>query len=209
MAMEISNTMGGGAVKGFGMQMGQPSMDSFSKNIQSRIANKQKEMQELAKAEDMSVEDKLKKRQEIQKEITDLNQQLRQHRIEKRKEQQTRKASMDDMLGGSHQTPNGGTKPGTGMSSASMQAIISADVSLGQIKLQSSVKTEMKGRAAILQSEIEMDKARGADTQAKEAELEDAEKRIDIITSSQLSELSDVDEELEEAAKEDDNGCSD
>lgn len=204
MAMEINSNMGNGAIKGFGMQMGKVGMDSFSKNIQSQIANKQKEMQELSKSEDMSLEDKIKKRQEIQQEIADLNNQLRQHQIEQRKEQQTKKLGTDDdMLGGSNHAPKKEEKSGTGMSSASMQAIISADASMGQVKVQSSVKTEMKGKAAVLKSEIQMDKGRGASTEAKEAELADTEEKIDNITSTQMSALSDINEKLEEAEKED------
>lgn len=203
MAMEINNNMGNGAIRGFGMPMGKTGVDSFSKNIQSQIANKQREMQELSKLEDMSLEDKMKKRQEIQQEIADLNNQLRQHQMEQRKEQQTKRFSMDDMLGGRHQVQEKGAKSGTGMSSTSMQAIISADSAMGQVKVQSSVKTEMKGKAAVLKSEIKMDKGRGASTEAKEAELAETEEKIDNITSLQKSALSDVNEKLEEAAKED------
>ena len=62
--------------------------DSVSKNIQNQIANAQKQLQELSANKDMSIEEKMKKRQEIQQQITDLNNQLRQHQIEQRKEQQ-------------------------------------------------------------------------------------------------------------------------
>ena len=62
--------------------------DSVSKNIQNQIANAQKKLQELSSNEELSIEDKMKKRQEIQQEINNLNQQLRQHQIEQRKEQQ-------------------------------------------------------------------------------------------------------------------------
>ena len=78
--------------------------DSVSKNIQNQIANAQKQLQELSANKDMSIEEKMKKRQEIQQQITDLNNQLRQHQIEQRKEQQAKKSSMDDMLGGSKKT---------------------------------------------------------------------------------------------------------
>lgn len=202
MVMEINNNMGNGAMKGFGMPMGKTGVDSFTKNIQSQIANKQREMQELSSNEDMTLEEKMKKRQEIQQEITTLNQQLRQHRIEQRKEQQAKKSSMDDMIGGRHQMQETGAKSGTGMSSTSMQAIISADSAMGQVKVQSSVKTEMRGKAAVLKSEIKMDKGLGASTGAKEAELAETEEKIDNIISSQRSALSDVNEKLEEAAKE-------
>ena len=71
--------------------------DSVSKNIQNQIANAQQKLQDLSSNEELSLEDKMKKRQEIQQEITNLNQQLRQHQIEHRKEQQRKKSSMDDI----------------------------------------------------------------------------------------------------------------
>ena len=83
-----------------GMQAGSSGritkLDSVSKNIQNQIANAQKKLQELSSNEELSIEDKMKKRQEIQQEINNLNQQLRQHQMEQRKEQQTKKTSMDD-----------------------------------------------------------------------------------------------------------------
>ena len=50
--------------------------DSVSKNIQNQIANAQKQLQELSSNKDMSLEEKMKKRQEIQQQITDLNNQF-------------------------------------------------------------------------------------------------------------------------------------
>ena len=78
--------------------------DSVSKNIQNQIANAQQKLQDLSSNEELSLEDKMKKRQEIQQEITNLNQQLRQHQIEHRKEQQSKKSSMDDMVAGTKNT---------------------------------------------------------------------------------------------------------
>ena len=40
--------------------------DSVSKNIQNQIANAQQKLQDLSSNEELSVEDKMKKRQEIQ-----------------------------------------------------------------------------------------------------------------------------------------------
>ena len=59
-------------------------------------------------------EEKMKKRQEIQQQIADLNNQLRQHQIEQRKEQQAKKTSMDDMLGGTRKTTSKGGNQGVG-----------------------------------------------------------------------------------------------
>ena len=106
--------------------------DSVSKNIQNQIANAQQKLQDLSSNEEMSLEDKMKKRQEIQQEINNLNQQLRQHQIEQRKEQQSKNSSsMDDMVAG---TKNTSAKKGTGLSQAGMRAMISADSSMKQAR---------------------------------------------------------------------------
>ena len=126
-----------------GMQAGSSGritqMDSVSKNIQNQIANAQKKLQELSSNEELSIEDKMKKRQEIQQEINNLNQQLRQHQMEQRKEQQTKKTSMDDMLGGSRKTAPKSGNQSAGLSQASMQAMISADSAMKQAKVQGSM----------------------------------------------------------------------
>lgn len=82
-------------INGTNTQMGQMGMnqaaDSYSRNIQSQIANAQKQLQELSSNEEMTLEEKMKKRQEIQQQISDLNMQLRQHQMEQRKEKQQAK----------------------------------------------------------------------------------------------------------------------
>lgn len=160
-------------------------MDSVSKNIQNQIANAQKKLQELSSNEELSIEDKMKKRQEIQQEINNLNQQLRQHQMEQRKEQQTKKTSMDDMLGDSRKTAPKSGNQSAGLSQASMQAMISADSSMKQAKVQGSMATQMEGKAGALESEIKMDKGRGASTEKKEEELADLQAKAQAATAAQ------------------------
>ena len=146
--------------------------DSYSQNIHNQIANAQKQLQELSSNEDMTLEEKMKKRQEIQQQISDLNMQLRQHQMEQRRaamggseKQQAKDSSMDDMPGG---TKSGKTGSGSnGLSQASMTAMISAGISMKQAKAQGSVAVKMEGRAGVLESEIKLDKVRGNDTQKK------------------------------------------
>lgn len=72
--------------------------DPISKNIQNQIANAQQKLQDLSSNEEMTLEDKMKKRQEIQREIASLNQQLRKHQIELKREQQSKNSlSIDDV----------------------------------------------------------------------------------------------------------------
>ena len=196
------NGLNGANTPAGGMNMTKAT-DSVSKNIQNQIANAQKQLQELSANKDMSIEEKMKKRQEIQQQITDLNNQLRQHQIEQRKEQQAKKSSMDDMLGGSKKTAPKAGKQSTGLSQASMQAMISADSSMKQAKVQGSMATQMEGKAGVLESEIKMDKGRGASTEKKEEELADLQAKAQAATAAQVSTLADVNKKMEEAAKAD------
>jgi len=194
-------------INGTNTQMKQMGMnqatDSYSRNIQNQISNAQKQLQELSSNEEMTLEEKMKKRQEIQQQISDLNMQLRQHQMEQRKEkQQAKGTSMDDMLGRSREAVKTGDKGG-GLSQASMQAMISAGSSMKQAKVQGSVATQMEGKAGVLESEIKMDKVRGASTEKKEEELADLQAKAQDATSSQLSTLADANKTMEEAAKTD------
>lgn len=164
--------------------------DAVSKSLKKQIEDAQERLQEISSSEDLSMEEKMKKRQEIQKEITTLNQQLRQHEIELRKEkQQEQKASNKEP----RQTTKGGS-----MSSASMQAIISADTSLKQAQVQKSVSTRMEGRAGVLKAEIKQDK--GKNTEAKEAELAQVEQKAADATQSQMETLGEANNAIKEAA---------
>ena len=185
-----------------GMNMMQTN-DSVSKNIQNQIANAQKQLQEISSNKEMSIEEKMKKRQEIQQQITDLNNQLRQHQIEQRKEQQEKKSFMDDMLGGSNKTASKSVNNSAGLSQASMKAIISADSAMAQAQVQGSVATKMEGRAGVLESEIKLEMARGNDVEKKKEELAEVEQKAVEAQSAQMDTLADANKKLEEAAKAD------
>ena len=172
--------------------------DSVSKNIQNQIANAQQKLQDLSSNEEMSLEDKMKKRQEIQQEINNLNQQLRQHQIEQRKEQQSKNSSsMDDMVAGTSSTSK---KKDTGLSQASMQAMICADSSMKQAKVQGSMATQNRGRASVLESEIKQDAGKG-NTEKKEEELAELQAKAQSATAAQMSTLADANKSVEEAQK--------
>ena len=177
------------------------SNDSVSKNIQNQIANAQKQLQELSANKEMSIEEKMKKRQEIQQQITDLNNQLRQHQIEQRKEQQAKKSSMDDMLGGKRKVSSKAGGQSNGLSQASMKAMLSADSAIAQSKVQGSVATKMDGRAGVLEAEIKLDIARGGDVTKKKEELAEVQQKAIVAEAAQLDTLTDANKELEEAAK--------
>ncbi len=84
-----------------------------------------------------------------------------------------------------------------------MTAMIYADSSIKQAKVQGSVATQMEGRTRILEAEIKQDRARGNGTQKKEEELAETEQKAQAATSSQLSALADADKAMKEAAEND------
>lgn len=65
--------------------------DAQSKNIRKQIEEAQKKLQEISSDGEISPEEKMKKRQEIQRQISDLRMQLRQHQAELRRQQQAEK----------------------------------------------------------------------------------------------------------------------
>ncbi len=176
--------------------------DPVSQNIKNQIALAQKKLQELSSDTKMPAEDKMKKRQEIQQEITSLNQQLRQHQMEQRREKQSKGETMDDMPGGGRKAAKPGQQGG-GLSQTNMQALISADTSMQQAEVQGSVATQMEGRARVLKSEIKMDSGRGADTGEKQEALADLEAQAQAASAGQISSLAEAGRDIKESAKED------
>jgi len=197
------NGLNGANTQAGGMNM--KATDSVSKNIQNQIANAQKQLQEIPANKNMGIEEKMKKRQEILQEITDLNNQLRQHQMEQRKEKQQAKGSfMNDMLGGSKKTASKAGKQSTGLSQASMKAIMSADSSMAQAQIQGSVAAKMEGRAGVLESEIKLDAARGGNVETKQKELAEVQQKAEAAETAQLNTLADANKELEAVAKAED-----
>ncbi|MBD5519970.1 MAG: hypothetical protein HDR03_01865 [Lachnospiraceae bacterium] len=182
--------------------------DPVAKDLQRQINDAQKQMQELASNKEMSAEDKMKKRQELQQKVSDLNMQLRQHQIDKRKEKQQEKASSDDIFNPNGKSNQAQAKTGaqnTGLSQSSMEAMISADVSVKQANTQGSVATKMNDRAGVLEVEIKLDSARGNDVGSKQAELADVKQKAGDAAAAQLGTLAKASETLKEAAKAENN----
>ena len=190
-------------INGVNTQSGQvgkkQATDTFSRNLQNQIANAQKQLQELSSKEDMSPEEKVKKRQEIQQQINDLNMQLRQHQMEQRKEKQANSSSMGS-TGGAGNAKVKSTS--AGFSQANMAAIISADNSIKQAKVQGGVAARMEARAGVLKSEIK--NSHGGNVEKKQEELADIEQKAQSASESQLTTLAGVNKTMKEAEKTED-----
>ena len=186
----------GGTPQGVDRTGGQD--DSYSRNIRNQIANAQKRLQEISSDQKLSTEEKMKKRQEIQQEIANLNQQLRQHQMEQRREQQESKRA-ERASGGD--SGNSGTE--SGLSGAGMEAMISADSSLKQAKVQGNMAKQAEGKAAVLKTEVKLDKSETTAAR-KEKEIAELGERAQKATVEQMSSLADAGKEIERAAREND-----
>lgn len=177
--------------------------DPASKNLQQQIDRLQQELKEISANQEMPVETKMKKRQDLQKQISELQIQLRQRQIDaKREEREKKKAanSFDDMLGTKDRNGTN-TAQNVGLSADSMTAMIAADKSVKQASAQGNVAAKMEGKAHVLEQEIKIDNARGGDTSNKQAELADLEAKTEAAEASQLSILAEASETLQDAAK--------
>lgn len=181
-------------------------MDPVSKNLRAQIMDAQKQMQELAANKDMEPEEKMERRKEIEQRITDLNAQLRQHEMELRQakqqqvqqERQSEQARRQEAKQRAENVPGG--KMDAGLPQGSMNAMLSADRSLLQAKVQGNVASSMKGRANVLRSEIEHS-GRGAAVERKQESLAETEARMENLAKEQAQSLYKSRKEIEEAGK--------
>lgn len=84
-----------------------------------------------------------------------------------------------------------------------MKALISAGSAMTQVQRQGSVAANMQGREGVLEAEIKLDSARGGNVEKKQEELEDVQKKLTQVQSTQMNTLADANKRLEEAAKAD------
>lgn len=199
--MNINGINGAGAQSApAGSGAGQ-AMDAQSKSIRKQIEEAQKKLQEISSNGEIGPEEKMKKRQEIQKQISDLRMQLRQHQTEVRRQQQAEKR-MAESQNKAEQKQEG---QAAGIYTAGMQAVLFADNSMKQAKVQNGVAVKMEGRAGVLETEIRQDERTGGSTQAKEAELAETKKRADGAKASGIETLREANREIKEAAETEQN----
>lgn len=201
--MQVNGVNGG---NGFmAARAASPAQDAVSRSIKQQIANLQKQMQQLSSNQEMGAEEKMKKRQELQKQISDLNIELRQHQMEQQQAERARaqkkqkeSAEMEELTGEKKASGEAG-----GISQAGMQSIIFADASLAQAKVQGSVAKQAEGRANVLKAEIKQD-GPGKSAEMKEEQLARVEQTKATAAAAQADMLGKANQALQEAGSEKD-----
>ena len=174
------------------MQMGMNhAMDFYSRNIQNQIADAKKQLQELSSNKDLTQEEKMAKRQEIQQQISDLNMQLRQHQMEaKRQTQQKNGNSFDDMIGGSQNTGTAG--------SANMGVLISLSTTKEQIADMKKVRTDLEGKLRTAETDEARESLQEKIDNLTEDMVEKAKETQDTISENRKAEGEKTEEEKED-----------
>lgn len=212
--MKINGTSGAGITAGaINMDAGIGGQtDPMVRDLQRQIEDLKNRMKELSSNAEMPPEIKSKKRQELQKQISDLEVQLKQRLMEVKREEAMKKRqenySMDEMLGTKQQTGKS-DKQSTGLSTGSMEAMISADMSMKQADVHGSTARKMEGRAHVLEAEIKQDSAMSAAPVGKEEALAEAQAKANAATAAQMGSLAQANKAAKEAAEADKNKSTD
>lgn len=199
--MRIEGTGTGSGAFPMGQTQG---MDAQSKQIQNQIENTKKELEKLSQNSDLPVEEKIKKRQELNTKISELQGELRAHQQEVRMKEQQEQAAKANRNAENRSRAKEEPAATVGISKAGMKALLAAGSSMKLADVQGGVAATMEGRAGVLKSEISMDAARGISVEKKKEELADIEQKAVKATSAQMGSLSDALEAAEQAKNEED-----
>lgn len=197
--MQVNSVNGTGSESGVSAGGG---VDAYSKGIMKEIENIRQQMQELSQNDSLSMEEKMKKKQQLQQRINELNNKLRKHQIEQRRQKQESSAGKNDML---PESPEKFSKENTngvsgGLSAGSMQAVISADASMEISKAGRRAANGLKATARVLKGEIKADGGRG-NVEAKQKQLQEVEERAENAMTSQMKRMTEAVHDMKQTAR--------
>ncbi len=182
----------------------QEPVDAISKSIENEISDVQRQRQQVSK-QDLSADEKMKKRRELQQEISRLNNQLRQRQAEARREQNKEKVVKErdaeavriddekkaqDAASQRDETREKESKT-VEMQDAkreklNAQTVVSAETAVSQSRLQSRVVSGIRNDIKILKGEIRQDKARGENVDDKKEQLDKNRNRLRRASSGEF-----------------------
>lgn len=194
--MQVNSVNGTGSDSGVS---GGSGMDAYSKGIMKEIENIRQQMQELSQNDSMSMEEKMKKKQQLQQRINELNNELRKHQIEQRKQKQESGAAKNESAEPVEKSSRGVDNGASGsLSAGNMQAIISADASMEISKAGRRAANELKATAKILKGEI---KTGRGNVEAKEKQLQEVEERAENAMASQMKRMTETVHDLKQTGR--------
>lgn len=185
----------------------QEPVDAISKSIENEISDAQRRRQQVSK-QDLSADEKVKKRRELQQEISRLNNQLRQRQAETRKEQNKEKVAKERdaenvRIDDEKKAQNAASKKDetkekeaegktvkmqdAKKGNINEQTVVSAEDAISRSRLHSRVVSGIRNDIKILEGEIRQDKARGENVDDKKEQLDKNRNRLRSASSAELT----------------------
>ncbi len=170
--------------------------------IKREIKRVQDQITDLANNKDLSIEEKRNKKKALTEQLTNLNKQLVDIQIEQQKvEQEKRLAEIQKRAEETAIKQKEENKEKGGLSSVSVQAILSASSSINEARSINHVRTKMIGDAHELEGTIAISKSKGQDTTGLQYELSELKKKIGDVTTSVIEKYSEANESMKAALK--------
>lgn len=169
-----------------------------SKNIQNKLTSEQQRLNKVSSDEDMTTQEKEKKRREIQKQIDELNRKLRMLRMEKKEEEEQAQEEQEkkivlkeEMIGESDTKTTDNIKEKADKDSeqedkiqeeqkgkvkqfvSKVKDMISADLTVKADSIENNAEVQKKHTKNIKKAEIKADELYGNDTAVKRQQLSD------------------------------------
>lgn len=174
-------------------------IDTETKNIQNQITTKTQSLNRLSADSKLSEEEKAKERQELQKQIAELNRKLRMLRLEKEEEaketqkkqeekstlpeNQTKEPSYENSVKNATDDSLEEKMKAINVPPQELQKFFEAGTQLQKDRIQLTVQQQNEAATNLLESEIQSDKLYGSDTTIKEEKLSSLIKKKPIEIS--------------------------
>lgn len=169
------------------------SVTSASKNLQNQILMKQQNLKKLSTDSNLSIDEKEKQRQKLQKEIEELKRKLEQMRLkqEETKKEEEAKQQKEVELEKASETKTEKEENYTfavdksvehkqetmELSADEVQKILDTNLFLKEEMVQQGVDYDKKNTVRVRSSEIKQDELHGLDTTEKEEELKELQEK--------------------------------
>lgn len=167
--------------------------DAVGKSIESKIMDAQKRQQGLNSDREMTAEEKSSTRQEIQREISELKRQLRQHQAEQKKEQQKEDKSTEERKERLKNEVSEDTK-GVLYEGKTSDAVkdksqddtpVSKESAMKQIRVVINADAKADGKIRVMEAEEKQDAIGKTGNVNKNSRLEDVKRRSQRVEIAQ------------------------
>lgn len=155
-------------------------------NLQNQINGKEQLLKRLSTDPEKTSEEKARERQEVQKQIQELNRKLRLLQMEKEEEAQKAEKEKEQKVQEEEQVKTKekekAQKRTDGMEEETpqlenLQKMLASDSNIHQNRIQEKVAARQEAKMKVLETEIKSDKLYGTDTTTKQEELSELRKQ--------------------------------